>query len=128
MARRAEKAAGQRRPPGLIHGYKPGTVLPSACRALPTASRILVEHLDDYDNLLPHVFLAELTRHLLRGPADVTPIVQSLEDSFASGDPAIAELISVSCIENIASRDDLTRLLTGVTGNSIQTEWTQQNS
>ncbi len=67
-----------------------GTSQEQFCRALaerfPTASRILVEHLDDYDNLLPHVFLAELTRHLLRGPADVTPIVQSLEDSFSGGD------------------------------------------
>ena len=102
------------------------------CRALAerftTASRVLVEHLDDYDNLLPHVFVAELTRHLLRGPADVTPIVQAFEDSISGGDREIAELIAVSFVENIDNRDDLARLLTGVTGSSLQAEWTKQHS
>jgi hypothetical protein len=93
-----------------------------------TASRVLVEHLDDYDNLLPHVFVAELTRHLLREPIDRAQIVQSLEDSLSSGDPEIAELIAASFLENVENRNDLSRLLNGVTGSSLLAEWTRLHS
>jgi hypothetical protein len=93
-----------------------------------TASRVLVEHLDDCDDLLPHVFVAELTRHLLREPIDRAPIVQFLNDSLSSGDREIADLISASFVENIEDRDHLSRLLNGVAGSSLLAEWTRLHS
>ena len=73
---------------------------------------VLAEHMqDNFGALLPHVFLGDVTRWvvglvtaskaeaILRNRPELTSILRYLEDSYASGDVELQELISVSFLE-----------------------------
>jgi hypothetical protein len=84
--------------------------LVAACTAL---KPLLAEHVDDnFGEVLPHLFLGEVTRHLVKeaaGPAasrGLGPALQLLEDEFASGTDEIKELIAVSFLENLPDGPD----------------------
>lgn len=70
---------------------------------------LLQEHLDDQDGeVLPHVFMGDLTRWLVRrfataGAQDATlrQILGFMEDAYRSRDPEAQELLSVSLLENL---------------------------
>jgi hypothetical protein len=73
---------------------------------------LLQEHLDTYDSLLPHIFMADVTRWAVRehtsNPSDqsLALLLQRLETAFEAGDPHEHELIGASFLENLPSRTD----------------------
>ena len=67
----------------------------------------LTEHLDDnFGELLPHVFLADVLRraielHETGHPDRAKAILDDLEQRFAGGDAALQELISTGFVESL---------------------------
>ncbi len=92
----------------------------------PDVRKMLNDHLADYDELLPHVFLGDVTRYVLQGGPDRARIVQHLEDAFAREREGIDELIAVSFVENIETLECLNAALNGVTGDALRQEWERQ--
>jgi hypothetical protein len=78
----------------------------------PVLAPILQEHLDDYDGLLPHVLLGEVTRWIVAEFAGSGPsvglrnILEFIESSFRSGSNDGRELIAVSFLENLPRREE----------------------
>jgi hypothetical protein len=83
---------------------------------------LLDAHLDEFGELLPHVFFGDLTRLVLTDVASRVGIVTALERSF-SCDPSIQNLIAVSFIENLESRSQLDLALKDVEAPNIRNEW-----
>lgn len=80
------------------------------CR-LPNLMPLLQEHLDDYETLLPHVLLGDVTRWVVeRARPSVGPEVETLlaffETSFVEMGEHERELISVSFLENLPPRGE----------------------
>lgn len=72
---------------------------------VPALRGLLQEHVDDYDGLLPHLFLADVVRFVSRGAGVVVRglVAAVLEDLFRSGEEEDRELIAVSFLENLPS-------------------------
>ena len=75
----------------------------------PSLRPLLEEHVDYYDEILPHVFFGELTPHLVSllpaAGSELRDILALLEETYAS-DPQLQELISVSFLENLPAPDE----------------------
>ena len=73
------------------------------------------EHLRDNHELLPHMFLGDVTRFVVREMRSqearpskpVRRIIEFFEQCMASGDEQVIELISVSFLENLLGEDDI---------------------
>lgn len=83
------------------------------CLEFPDLRALLQEHLDDYDGLLPHLLLADVTRWLVArqpemGRADpvVASVLMFLEKYFVSGGEQMSELIAVSVLETMPLRGE----------------------
>ncbi|XZE21004.1 polymorphic toxin-type HINT domain-containing protein [Pirellulaceae bacterium SH449] len=96
------------------------------CEQVTVARPILNEHLADYDELLPHVFLGQITRHVLSDKPGRSQIVDFLENNFHKLGPEIEELIAVSFIENIETEYDLEQATRGVSAEHLKAEWRRQ--
>ncbi|MBE3584552.1 MAG: hypothetical protein IMX01_10635 [Limnochordaceae bacterium] len=80
-------------------------------RQFPILQPLYEEHLADYDELLPHVFMGDFTRWLISvysgdqklGNAESTirAILDYVERAFVEGDEELKELIAVSFLENL---------------------------
>jgi hypothetical protein len=93
---------------------------------IPEARAILLVHLNEFDTLLPNVFLAEITRYILSGGIAREKIVEFLENSFHSLGDDVENLIAVSFIENIETEKELNFATRGVDSPGIITEWYRQ--
>jgi len=68
---------------------------------------LLQEHIDTYDELLPHVFLADVTRWVTEryqeDPSDpaLNAALGYIDEYFAAGGPEDRELVGVSFLENL---------------------------
>jgi len=66
------------------------------------------EHIDDYEELLEHVFMADVTRfaeqlYIVDSNSDcLTRLLAFLDETFDYGNEIIKELISVSFLENLS--------------------------
>jgi hypothetical protein len=84
---------------GLIHHF-------------PVLTPILQEHLDDYDGLLPHILLGDLTRWIVdefvaKGlSVDLQGMLEYIESSFQSGSNDEREIIGVSFLENLPAPEE----------------------
>jgi hypothetical protein len=87
------------------------------------------EHLQDYDEPLPHVLLGDLVRFLSErvqeaGPAD--PAVQTalalLESAVTSDDERLQNLVVVSFLENLDPDDEAARALKGALGPALRAQ------
>lgn len=73
----------------------------------PSLLPLLQEHIDTYDQVLPHVFLGELTRWIEdRYQADpddlqLTTALGYIDEYFAAAGPKDGELIAASFLENL---------------------------
>ena len=81
--------------------------------AHPLLFDLLQEHLDTYDQLIPHIFMGELEnwveeRFRSHGASDaeLVSIFGFLEDSYGDGNPYVDELIFVSFLETLPTPDD----------------------
>jgi hypothetical protein len=97
-------------------------------REFPEVGDLLEAHLADNGELLPHVFFGDLTRYVLSDGRDKAAVVQRLEDVLSGADSAVEELIGVSFVENLETREELEHVLKGVTGNRIREEWHRQHA
>ncbi len=68
------------------------------------------EHIDDYDKLLEHVFMGDVTRFVEQLYSDnsdsecLARLLEFLDRAFSTDDEKLKELVSVSFLENL-SRD-----------------------
>lgn len=81
--------------------------------AFPALRPMLDEHIHDYDEVLAHIFLADVVRYLVhasenRHPTDgvVAAILEFLENRFRHGNEEVKELISVSFVEMLPRPDE----------------------
>ena len=80
-----------------------------AVDAAPSLGPVLQDHLDSFDELLPHVFFGEVTRWAVLRYEDalddreVASVLDLLEREFASG--RATELIAASFLENLPRSD-----------------------
>ena len=102
------------------------------CEALankiPDIATILAEHISDNDEILPHVFLADVTRYILANGASRKQIVKYLDESFTVHGHDIEELIAVSFVEYLVDSDELDIAIEGVDVPNIRAEWTRQRA
>ena len=105
--------------------HSPEHFVDQLVREIPGVEPILEEHMKDFGEMLPHVFMGELTRYVLyihkaSGGVDsntqdeLRQILDRLEEGFAHGNDAVKELIGVSFLENLtgeAGRETLRSLL-----------------
>lgn len=77
------------------------------CHRFPVLMPVLQEHLDDYDGLLPHVLMADITRSIVQrfraDPSDAIAqdVVDFIESAFKEAVGNERELISASFLENL---------------------------
>ena len=71
----------------------------SLVQQIPETRPVLNEHLDDYDELLPNVFLGDITRYVLSDGRARQKIVEFLELHFRRLGSEVEELIAVSFVE-----------------------------
>lgn len=93
----------------------------------PSLLQVLQEHLDDYDTLLPHVFMGDVARwatERYRVGADddeaLVSVLGILEAAFAAGRSDDRELIAASFLENLPRDDDPGSDLRDVIGPSLR--------
>ncbi len=83
----------------------------SLAERCPCLLSVLQEHLDDYDSLLSHVFMADVTRWVAEryatDPEDdaVACVLDVLEAAFEAGRSDDRELIAASFLENLPRAD-----------------------
>lgn len=65
---------------------------------------LLAEHVEDNDEILPHVFMADVTRWVEGGAADSerAAVLDQLEQEYGGDDVGVRELITVSFLENLS--------------------------
>lgn len=78
----------------------------------PTLAPILQEHLDDYDGLLPHVLMGDITRWVVKQfltvgqEGQLRDVLGFIEASFEAAQEHERELIAVSFLENLPRADE----------------------
>jgi hypothetical protein len=91
-------------------------------RKVPELRPYYQEHLVDYDELLPHVFMGDVTRYVMnlarriieegnsQSKEQLSTLLDLFEVVFDRGEPYVQELIANSFLENL-DRDDLSYAL-----------------
>ena len=87
---------------------------------------ILIEHVSDNDEILPHVFLGDVTRYVLADGIQRRELVRFLDDRFTKGEKDIRDLIAVSFIENLESEEELEHATQDVKADALCEEWHRQ--
>jgi hypothetical protein len=95
---------------------------------VPDIRTVLADHLNDNGELLPHVFLGDLTRYVLSNGSSKTRVVALLEESFQRLGPEVEDLISVSFVENLETENDLKQATSGLYCVNLMNEWRRQKS
>jgi hypothetical protein len=71
----------------------------------PELSEVFAEHVYDEEGVLPHVFMADVERFaealLVSAPDRLASLLLTLEEGYASGDPAVTNLVDVSFVESL---------------------------
>jgi len=97
---------------------------------VPELQSVYDMHIDDHDELLPHVFLGEVTRYVVQqvqsGAGETSQplsrILDFFEQSVESQDEKLQELISVSFLENLVDCGDVMDQLTEILGPNLKRE------
>ena len=95
---------------------------------LPELEHVRREHLDDYDELLPHVFLGDVTRfvvlNLPRKDAAgwIDRFLNQIEIGLLSGNDEVGELIAVSFVENLCGENAAIQALLPGMGKLLRAE------
>lgn len=95
---------------------------------IPGLESLLSEHIADYDDILPNVFIGDVTRYVLADGPYRTKVVAALEDALCNRGPEVEELIAVSFVENLETQEELDRATRGVSAPQITAEWKRQKS
>lgn len=83
-------------------------------QAVPRLAPLYTEHRSDYEQVLPHVFLGDVTRFVTQAftdnetggshagrRRDAIEVLRVLDEALATGESSVLELVSVSFLENI---------------------------
>lgn len=97
-------------------------------RVLHDISLILQDHINDNDEILPHVFMGDVTRYVVSGGPERKEVVSRLNKGLAEGSDDIQHVIAASFVENIESEADLEQALRGADGGAIRAEWHRQRN
>lgn len=87
---------------------------------------LLQEHVADYDDILPHVFMADVTRCIVSGCPCRQELVRYLNDALSNGAKEVQNLIAVSFVENLETEEQLERALQDVHAEALREEWRRQ--
>jgi hypothetical protein len=94
------------------------TFVPTLLAELPGFKEIYDAHLRDYDTILPHVLVGDLTRYVIRAYRQMSTDASGqarrvvdralalLEQAMQSTDAQLQELVSVSFLENLPQADE----------------------
>lgn len=100
-------------------------------KQVPELRELYEEHIKHDPEILPHVFFADMTWHivdLLRDstteiPSEVVRLLDLFEDALGSGHEDVQELIGVSFVENLTGYGDLVARLRGLFGPNLIKEF-----
>jgi hypothetical protein len=103
---------------------------------LPAVQALLDEHVkDNLGDILPHVFLGNLTRYILSllpgadaglsADRSLRELLDHLEASFESGGPEVQELIVVSFLENLPASSEVGSEIREMMGPNLSRELKQ---
>ncbi|TWT96121.1 hypothetical protein Pla108_32030 [Botrimarina colliarenosi] len=87
---------------------------------------IFQEHVADNDEILPHLFMGDVTRYVLSGGSQRQELVRHLNDALRTGEEYIENLIAVSFVENLESEEELERALRDAQADALREEWRRQ--
>jgi hypothetical protein len=111
--------------------------------SIPELQPLLSEHLADNNQLLPHVFMGDVTRFVITTcqqsqelrrratsasglEAIIRRITSILEEALTSGPEATKELVAVSFVENLAGEDATIGALEPFLGPALKAEIASQ--
>ena len=92
---------------------------------VPELSSVLAEHMDENDEILPHVLMGDITRlacaKMENDPdsPSVRALLNRLEAAYAFGSEPVKELISVSFLENLADESTAAAFVVGHIGPNL---------
>jgi hypothetical protein len=97
---------------------------------VPELRSVYDEHINDNDELLPHMFLGDVTRYVVRQVEDnaidtsqsVSRILCLFENEIVNANEDIQELISVSFLENLCGHEDIVTRLGSLMGPNLRKE------
>ncbi len=106
------------------------TLVNRLLQLVPELSHVYDAHIDDNDELLPHVFFGDVTRFVVQQvgsgagepPAQLIVLLDCLEHSMACGNEDVQKLISVSFLEDLVDYVDVVALLQGLLGPALSRE------
>jgi hypothetical protein len=96
--------------------------------AVPKLAPVYQQHFADNDELLPHVFMGDVTRFAIANAehedsaGSLSALLALLESELNSSDSEVAELIGVSFVENLCGEDDAIQLLLPRMGEALRQE------
>jgi len=97
-------------------------------RRVPDLEPIYREHLADNDELLPHVFMGDVTRFTIaqaKAPLNdsiVVSLLECLEEGLREGGEEVKELIVVSFVENLIGETTTLASLGPLIGGNLKEE------
>lgn len=95
--------------------------------ASPQLTAVREQHVEDHGELLPHVLMGDITRFVIARSGDesaewVTDLLQHMESGLVSGNRDIAELVSVSFVENLSGETAVIAALLPEMGDALRKE------
>jgi len=98
---------------------------------VPELKPVYDEHMHDYEELLPHVFLGDVTRYVVTQArcGEISPgrpldrILDVLNQCLAGGDEQVKELVAVSFVENLLEHEEVLTILKELIGPHLQKEF-----
>jgi hypothetical protein len=104
------------------------TFVGALCWNFPVLMPLLRTHVDDYDGLLPHVFMGDVTRWVLQrfrlDSSDTTllAVLDFLELAFADATGEDRDLLSASFLENLPLKPEDGAGVRELLGSSLQNQ------
>jgi len=102
----------------------------------PALTALLEDHMkDNFDELLPHLFIGDVTRHVIELMEDSSPedslavrrevktILAAMEAGCATGTPEVQELIAASFLENVPTKEGRCSEISGMLGPKLASQW-----
>ena len=113
---------------------KPSDLVAELLEHVPELKCVYDEHINDYEELLPHVFFGDATRYVVQQAKDgflasdqpVSRILRLFEVAMA-GSEDVQELVSVSFLENLVGNEEVIRELASMMGPALKTEVAKKN-
>lgn len=101
---------------------------------VPELVSVYDEHIDDYDEVLEHVFMGDVTRFAVdvyKNDPDsesLKMLLSLLDKAFSAKDNKLQELISVSFLENLSQNEEYYSGLKGLLSEPLRKELTLYES